>query len=80
LFQELNLPHDVNYPSKIPIELIYGVLSLEVHNLAGNTVYVASTMKPELKKFYAAVATIEGGQMREYCEEEAVVGKQHINR
>jgi len=73
--QELKIPSDVKYPSRFPNVLIYGVLSDEVHNLTGNTVYVVSDMEPEFKRFYAAVAAMEKGRMREFCKNEATVGK-----
>jgi len=79
MFQELNIPHDVKYPSITPKELICGFLSQGVHNFAGKTVYVSSDMDPALKKFYAAVVAIDDGRIREYCEAAAAVGKQLTN-
>jgi hypothetical protein len=73
--QELKIPSDVKYPSRFPDVLTYGVLSDEVYTLAGNTVYVVSDMEPEFKNFYAAVAAIEKGRVREFCKYAATVGK-----
>jgi len=73
--QDLKIPSDVKYPSRFPDALTYGVLSDEVYTLAGNTVYVVSDMEPEFKNFYAAVAVIEKGRVREFCKYAAVVGK-----
>ena len=73
--QELKIPSNVKYPSRFPDVLTYGVLSDEVYILAGNTVYVVSDMEPEFKNFYAAVAAIEKGRMREFCKYAATVGK-----
>jgi len=61
LFQELNLPHDMAYPS-IPKEMLNGIISVGLHKLVGNEVYIASDAEPALKGFFG---TAGPGNVRE---------------
>ena len=63
--QELNLPHDVKYPSNFPKELLNGFISEALHSLVGKTVYVAGGTDSTVKDFLKSPGPTDRGQVHE---------------
>ena len=72
--QDLELPQDLVYPS-FPNDILYGYLSLDIHNPSVRELIVASTADAELKRFVAALAQRNNVKWTEYDAVDAAVGK-----
>jgi len=74
LSQDLKLPEDVVYPS-FPNDILYGYLSLDIHNPSVRELIVASTADAELKRFVDLLAQRNRVKWTEYDAVDAAVGK-----